>query len=268
MNIWMVFLRRELRESRRDPQFWMGYGVLGVLSVVFPVLTVVLAPAFMRDAVRGDADLAALIRMIQSTGEFAQYEPIEGMTRYLLRTASVFYLIMTVATSSMSAAFSIAGEKQQRTLEPVLATPISDRDLMISKLFAVALPSILITWGAGLLGAVLSDVLAYRSFGKLLLPDRFWAMALFVLAPLAAICSTLIAMRVSARLSSTQTATQFTGLVVMPGFLVVLAIGGKTLTLSFLAVVIFAALLLAAGLYLFSYNLRKFEREEILTRWK
>jgi ABC-2 type transport system permease protein len=268
VSVWTVFLRRELCEARRDPQFWMGYGVLGVVSIALPILIVVLGQVFMRHALGGDPDLAALLRMIQSTSEFAGYDPAEGLTRYLLRTAGVFYLIMTVATSSMAAAFSLVGEKQQRTLEPVLATPISDRELMIAKLVAVALPSILITWTAGVIGATVSDVLAYRAFGELLLPDRFWAMALFVLAPLAAVCSTLLAMRVSARMSSAQSASQFTGLVIMPALLLVLGVGGKTLTLSFLAVLIFAALLLFFAVYLFSYNLRKFEREEILTRWK
>ena len=268
MTLWPVFLRRELRESRRDSQFWMGYGIMGLLSIVFPTLVVVLGPVMMRDALRGDPDLAALVRMIQGTGEYASYTPVEGITRYLLRTVSVFYLIMTVTTASMSAAFSIVGEKQQRTLEPILATPISDRELMISKLLAVVLPSILITWAAGLIGAAASNVLGYRAFGELLLPDKFWAMALFILAPLSGLCAALLAMRVSARLSSPQSASQFTGLVVMPGLLMVIALAGKTLTLSFQAVLIFAALLLLAVVLLFNHNLRKFEREEILTRWK
>lgn len=268
MRVWPVFLRRELRESRRDSQFWMGYGIMGLLCVVFPILVVSLGPLMMRDVARGDPDLAALLRMIRGTGEFAAYSPAEGMTRYLLRSVSVFYLLMTVITASMGAAFSIVGEKQQRTLEPILATPISDRELMISKLIAITLPSILITWAAGLIGALISNVLGYRAFGVVLLPDRFWAMALFVLAPLAGICGALLALRVSARMSSAQAASQFTGLVVMPGLLLAIGLAGKTLTLSFSAVLVFAFVLLLALIYLFRMNLRKFEREEILTRWK
>jgi ABC-2 type transport system permease protein len=268
MSVWPVFLRRELRESRRDSQFWMGYGIMGVLCVVFPALVVVLGPLLLRDAIRGDPDLAALLRMLQGTSEFAHLPPVEGMTRFLLRSVSVFYLIMSVTTASMSAAFSIVGEKQQRTLEPILATPISDRELMISKLLAVVVPSIVITWAAGLIGAAVCNVLGFRAFDSLLLPDRFWAMALFVLAPLSGICAALLGMRVSSRLTSAQSASQFTGLVVMPGLLVIIAAGGKTLTLNFSAVLVFAVLLLIGVIFLFNHNLRKFEREEILTRWK
>jgi ABC-2 type transport system permease protein len=268
MSVWPVFLRRELRESRRDSQFWMGYGIMGLLCIVFPILIVILGPLLLKDALRGDPDLAALLRMIQRTSEFSALPPVEGLTRFLLRSVSVFYLIMSVTTASMSAAFSIVGEKQQRTLEPILATPISDRELMISKLLAVVLPSILITWTAGLIGAVATNVLGYPAFGSLVLPDRFWAMALFILAPLSGLCAALLAMRVSARLSSAQAASQFTGLVVMPGLLVIIALAGRTLTVSFSAVLIFAALLVLAVILLFQHNLRKFEREEILTRWK
>jgi hypothetical protein len=93
-------------------------------------------------------------------------------------------------------------------------------------------------------------------------------MALFVLAPLAGLCGALIAMRVSARMSSAQAASQFTALVVMPALLLIIGIAGKILILSFTSVLVFALLLLLGLVYLFGLNLRKFEREEILTRWK
>ena len=71
------------------------------------------------------------------------------MARYLLRATAGMFLLMPIAIASTAAAFSIVGEKQQRTLEPILATPITDRQLLLGKLLASAGPTILVTWAAG-----------------------------------------------------------------------------------------------------------------------
>jgi ABC-type Na+ efflux pump permease subunit len=57
----------------------------------------------------------------------------EAITRFFLRSLVSFYLLLPVGLSSMSAAFSVVAEKQQRTLEPILATPITDLEFLIGK---------------------------------------------------------------------------------------------------------------------------------------
>lgn len=92
--------------------------------------------------------------MVQAVPEFADRPPGEAMIRYLLRGVLGFYLLMPVALSSISAAFSIVSEKQQRTLEPILATPITDRELLLGKLLASLLLAVALTWASALAAAI------------------------------------------------------------------------------------------------------------------
>lgn len=266
--VWL-FVERELRDLRRNAQVWHAYVALGVVGAGIPALFVVLAPVMVHETLSGkDPALAAVLGMLRRLPEFAGLEPAEALTRYLLRTAAGFFLIMPVALSSTSAAFSIVGEKQQRTLEPILATPISDREFLFAKLCAALLPTVATTWITGLLAVGLVDALAWSRFGGPLLPDRFWVLGLGVLAPLLATIVVLVTMRLSARATDAQATVQATALTVIPAFLFVFAVFGKVLT------VVFPALLAACGIaallvwLLFRTNVRRFEREEILTRWK
>jgi hypothetical protein len=89
-----------------------------------------------------------------------------------------------------------------------------------------------------------------------------------VLAPLLAFGAVLATMRVSARMTDPQAANQFAGMVIVPAFLISLALFGKLLTLSFTALCIACLHMLVLDFFLFRLNLRKFQRDEILTRWK
>ena len=162
------------------------------------------------------------------------------------------------------------GEKQQRALKPILATPITDAQFRhtLGKMLASSVPAVIITWATALLATIVVDFISLSKYRAALLPDRFWAMGVLVLAPLLAVGAVLATMRVSARMTDPQAANQFTGLVIVPTFLVSLAISGKLLTLSFAALCIACLLVLLLDMFLFRLNLRKFQREEILTRWK
>jgi ABC-2 type transport system permease protein len=190
------------------------------------------------------------------------------MTRYFLRNLAGFFLVMPLGIASISAAFSIVGEKQQRTLEPILATPITDTQLLLGKLLAASVPAIIVTWATAALTTLVVDVISLQKYAAVMLPDRFWLLGVLALAPLIACGAVLATMRVSARMTDPQAANQFAGLIIVPAFLLNLAVFGKLLTLSFAALCAACVLVLLLDLSLFRLNLRKFQREEILTRWK
>src|SRR2546427_7686409 len=100
------------------------------------------------------------------------------MTRYMLRNSFAILLLVPVALSSTSAAFSIVGEKQQRTLEPILATPITDRQFLLGKLIAATVPTIVMTWLTALVTVSVVDVVTHGRYTTLLLPDRFWTLGI------------------------------------------------------------------------------------------
>lgn len=266
--VWL-FVDRELRDVRANPQVWSVYLVLGVVAAGIPILVAALLPALTHGVLTGtDPALRALVGMLRVVPEFAGLDPAEALARYLLRSTAGMLLLMPVALSATGAAFSIVGEKQQHTLEPILATPITDREFLVGKLCAVLVPTVGVTWVAGMVGAAGTDALLWSRYGGPMLPDRYWIIGAGVLAPLLAAVVILITMRLSARATDPQATVQSTALTVIPGFLFLLALLGKVLTVFFPALLGACVAAGAGVLWLLRGNVRRFEREEILTRWK
>jgi ABC-2 type transport system permease protein len=175
---------------------------------------------------------------------------------------------LPVGLSSVAAAFSIVAEKQQRTLEPILATPIKDSEFLLGKMLAAVVPGIGLTWVSAIIAVVIVDVIGWQKYGVILLPDAFWLIGILLIAPLLGVASVLAAMRLSARMTDPQSANQLTALVIMPIFMLSVGIFGKVLTLSISAALGAGVVLLLVAVILFRWNIKKFQREEILTRWK
>ena len=74
-------------------------------------------------------------------------------------------------------------------------------------------------------------------------------------------------MRLSARATDPQATVQTTALFVIPAFFLVIGVFGKLLTTYFPALAGACVLVAFLDLALFQLNVRRFRREEILTRW-
>ncbi|RMG89019.1 MAG: hypothetical protein D6706_22085 [Chloroflexi bacterium] len=186
---------------------------------------------------------------------------------YTLSLFTIMFMILPVAIPVTIAAYSIVGEKTARSLEPLLATPITTTELLVGKALAAIIPAILATWisfGIYLFGArlMVNDLV----FGRLLAPH--WLAAVLVVAPLLTLMSVSFAMMVSSRVSDPRVAEQLSALVILP--IVFLMIGQSV---GFILIDQRVIWLLGGGVAVLDVILvylavRVFERETILTRWK
>ena len=140
-----TFLGHELRDLRTNSRVVPLFFIFPILGIVFPVAIALLGPSMVTEAAR-DPGMMAVLKAATNVIEFQGLDMSEAMTRYMLRAVVAFYLLMPIAVASTAAAFSIVGEKQQRTLEPILATPITDREFLASKLMVCLVPTVAVTW--------------------------------------------------------------------------------------------------------------------------
>jgi ABC-2 type transport system permease protein len=268
-SVLWVFLAREWADTRRNSRVLPLYFIMPLVAVALPVVLALMAPHMVRElAQRSDPATEALLHSLTRLPDFSGLSPGEGLARYLLRATAGMFLLMPIAIGSTVAAFSIVGEKQQRTLEPILATPITDRQLLLGKLLASLGPTVAVTWAAGGVAILIVDIVFAARGQAAPLPDRFWTVALLVLSPALAAAVALVTMRLSAKSSDPQATVQTSALAILPVFLLLVAVFGRLLTFSFPALLIACALVLLVDLALFRMNVVRFRREEILTTWK
>lgn len=186
---------------------------------------------------------------------------------YLLNLFTLMFMILPVMIPVTIAAYSIVGEKTTRSLEPLLATPITTAEFIVGKAAAAVLPAIVVTWfsfGIYLVGARLMTNATV--FSRLI--DPMWLLAVFLVGPLLAVMAVCAAMMISSRVTDPRTAEQLSGAVVLPIILVMMGQSFGLFLLSSELVLVTAVALLFIDALLIYLTIKLFQRETILTRWK
>ncbi len=185
----------------------------------------------------------------------------------LFNAALLYFLILPVMIPVTLGVYSVVGEKEQGTLEPLLATPLSDLELFLGKSLVAVVPALLLTW------AVFGLFLLATSFmmpggippGVLNLP---WLLSIFVLSPFMALFAALVAMLISSRASDSRAAYQFAGLAVVPSLIPLIVYSARLTAVDLKFVAIEGGSLVALNAALLYLGIKAFRREDILVRWK
>lgn len=187
---------------------------------------------------------------------------------FMVSQFMLMFMMMPLAIPIAISSYSIVGEKTTRSLEPLLATPITTTELLVGKSLAAAIPAVGATYAAyGLF--VLGAYLLTQSTGFIsALLDPRWLIAIFIVGPLMAVMAINVSLIVSSRVNDPRAAEQLSMVVIVPllavffGQISGLFVVNRTLV-SFAALVL---LVLDFGLVYAAVQL--FDRETILTRWK
>ena len=234
-----------------------------LLMTAIPVVMI----AVMRSVPISQSDLDEISRMMQNP-LFAGLAPAEAMQSVMASNMLTLFLMMPLMVPVTISAYSIVGEKVSRSLEPLLATPITTARLLIGKALAAALPGIGMTWLCYAIFLVFARFLSVSDRVFSIFIDPMWLVAMFVLVPLLTIMAVAVGVIVSSRTSDPRAAEQLGALVILP--LMVLYIGAMAgfimlSTTTFLIASGITALIDAGLVYL---GVSLFRRENILTRWK
>jgi ABC-2 type transport system permease protein len=166
------------------------------------------------------------------------------------------------------ASYSLIGEKVQKSLEPLLATPTTDDEILAGKSIAAFLPAIGASYVGALIFMVLADLFTYSTLKYLYYPNWDIAIILFLLAPFACVLGVGYNILVSSRANDIRAAQQLGALIILPLGVVYLLSELNVLTLTTGNLLIMAACLFVIDMIVFYLVKATFQREEILTKWK
>lgn len=257
----LALLGKELRELRRSRGLLVSLAALPATMVPLPILLVGLS---VRAPV---GDVLNLLGFYAGPGAAAPGDPRKALVGLMVRNCVGLFLVMPLFIPVLIAAQSVAGEKERRTLEPLLASPLSAAEIVLGKSLAAVLPALAITWIAFFSFALGVDLETFPLYGRPLLPDGSWAFAVLVLVPLLCFLGNTVTVLVSSRVGDSRLAQQLSALIVVPLMAIVtiqftgfLFLGAKALLwLGFGAA--------AADALLFALAVRLFDRQRILSRW-
>ena len=192
--------------------------------------------------------------------------PAALLPRFL--TAFLFFFAVTATILPVAiASYSLVGEKIEHSLEPLLATPATDGEILLGKGLAAFAPPIAAIWIGGVVFMALSDQETSAKLGHPYFPNGTAILILAVLVPLMAILSVEYSVLVSARASDVRAAQQAAILVVLPSMALYVLAEIEAVTLDLATLGVMAGILAAIDAALAIASRATFRREDILTRW-
>ncbi|MBI4265544.1 MAG: ABC transporter permease subunit [Acidobacteria bacterium] len=263
----LALLEKDLADLRRNPSVFVPAVLTGFFTIVLPFFVAIVVPYFTGERLSESSDFQVALEMYRAQPGARALDPEGAVQAWIFQQFLILLVLAPIAGSMSVAAYSVIGEKQARTLEPLLATPITTFELLTAKVLASLAPAVVLTavcFGVYVVGAALA---ARPGVYAVLLTARPLTVV-FLLGPLAALAALQLAVCVSSRVNDPRSAQQLGVLVILPvaGLLVAQIVGSLVLTLPL--VVCIALLLLGVNAGLMLIAIRLFDRESILTRWK
>jgi len=228
-----AIFRKELREYRRNGSIVSTMAVIPLIFLIQPLIQVFALPASASSA--------------------------------LAHKDSLLYMLgIPAVVPAVVAAYSVVGERQQGTLEPLLTTPIRREEFLLGKALAALVPSFVISYAVYAFFLACVELFAHPAIASALLrgPEL---LAQLLFTPLLAGWSIWVGIAISARSSDVRVAQQLGMLASLQSVAVtsLIAFNAIHATLG-LALGLAAALLLGDGLG-WRIVSATFDRERLVT---
>lgn len=232
----LTVVRKEVREFRRN-RFVIG--TMAVLPVVFLI-----------------TPLVTLFRIPDSASGAA--------VRSAVGTLSLLMLIIPLVIPPVIAAYSVVGERDQGTLEPVLTAPVTASELLLGKAVAAFVPSVGVAYAVYFIAAI-----SIRIGAADVVSDVVWhtpqLLAQILLTPLLALWAIWVGIGISTRAGDVRVAQQLATLAGLPLLGFTSLISFQVITPSVPLAIGLALALLAADLVAWRVVSRLFDRERLVT---
>jgi ABC-2 type transport system permease protein len=258
---------KEFLDIRRNRAALLPVAIVTILAVALPFVIAIGVPAWSGQPLSDDADLVQVSGALGTHGQLPALSGDAQIRLFLFEQFLLLFLLTPITGGMALAAHAIVGEKQARTLEPLLATPVTTAELLVAKTIGALMPTLAIsaagvaTYFAGIAALAAPGVLQAMASWRT-------ALLLLLVGPAAALVSLQAAMVISSRVNDARTAQQFGVLIILPLTAVLVAQFVGAMRLSATAMAAIGVGLLALWVLLGALSVAVFDRESILTRWK
>ena len=232
-------IRKELMEFRRNRLIVTTASILPIVFLVSPTAQILALKS------------SALSTVLEKRVETALFLP----------------LLIPVFVPAILSAYSVVGEREQGTLEPVLTTPVSRVEFLVGKAAAIFVPAIAVSYLMfGVFVAITQFAAASPVATAVLHAPQLPAELVFI--PLLSGWAIWIGLAISARATDTRVAQQLATLASLPPVAIAALLSFDVISPTFAVAAAFAGgLLVIDGLACFAVA-QAFDRERLITGTK
>jgi ABC-2 type transport system permease protein len=227
-----AIVAKELREFRRNRSMVVGMAIIPLIFSVQP--------------------LVAVFALTSSASEALRHEHV-----------LLYMLGIPALVPSLVASYSVVGEREQGTLEPLLTTPIRREELLLGKALATFIPAGIVAYAVFALFLACVELFAQPGVAAALIhPSDVVAQVVFT--PLLAGWSIWVAIVISTRSNDIRVAQQLSTLASLPSVALAVLIALNVIAVSLLTAVIAAVALVALNRVGWRVASAVFDRERLI----
>jgi len=262
--------------ARKDLKVvWQNKGV-SIPIIILPLILFVVLPLILGlvpALFSTPSDSFAEVQQMLDTMPAALQASLIGLTMpqqtillFLVYIMAPLYLIVPIMVSSVVAADSFAGEKERKTLEALLYTPTSDRELLVAKMLGAWVPAVTVAWLGFLVYALVVNLAGWSTMGRIFFPNAMWLVLAIWVAPAVAGWGLASMVLVSARAQGFQDAYQLGTLAILPVVILMIAQATGVIYFSVTMVLLLGFVVWIIDAVLIVFGNRTFRRSELIAR--
>ncbi len=269
-SIWAIS-RKDLKEVQQNKMAWGPAVALPLIFAVAMPILFSLIPQFLpvEDVERELGDIDTLLKKlppaIQTIFNGLKLEQMFVLYMTAFMFAPLF-LIMPLMFSSVVGADSFVGERERKTMEALLYSPVTDVELFLGKVLASVIPAIALSWMTYLVYIIVVNIASYGLFQRIWFPLPTWWPMMFWLTPAFAVLGISATVMISSRVKTFMEAYQLTGSLVVLVLALVVGQATGVLYLGVGTVMLVGTLVWIVDAVLIYYSIRNFKRSALIAQ--
>lgn len=218
-------IQKDLNEITSSKQIFLP-------MIIVPLVFVIIVPIIMLISINLSSKGIGQINGLESMMEKLPNEYINfSIPELILKTGVNYFfpslfLIIPIMSSNIIGASSFVGEKEHKTMETLLYTPISIEKIFISKVIGVFILSFIITLISFVIFGIMINIGGVIYLGEIIFPNVKWIILIIYVVPALTVLGLSFTVLVSAKSKTFQEAQQQSGLIVVP--IILLFVGQMT----------------------------------------
>jgi ABC-type Na+ efflux pump permease subunit len=258
-----ALIDKDIKEITSSKQVIMPMTIVPIILTVIVPLGLLITANFVGNDSSMFTKMAPLLKKLPY--EYSTYTPAQLLIKVMINFMfPSYFLIIPIMCSGVIGASSFVGEKEHKTLESLLYTPISMEQLLRAKILGVFIPSYMVTLLSFVIFGIILNIGGFIYFGGLIFPDIKWLIIILWISPAINLLSLIFTVMVSAKSQTFQEAQQVSGLLVLPVILVLVGQMTGVLLLSNLVMFIAGGVLLILDYLLIKRISSKFIPEKLI----
>ena len=208
----LALIKKDFRSITSNKQVFMVMLMVPLaLTIVLPSIIVFVTVLVPESA----SDYQKLLAMLPvPAGKYNQDQMNLGLV--LNKIMPAFFLMIPVMASSVMAASSFVGEKEKHTLETLLYSPLSLKQLFQSKILAGFSVGMMVSYISFAAMMLVLELEMFFLTGNMLMPDISWLIILLLIAPAISLVAIAVTVRGSAKAQTIEEAQQRAVFLIFP----------------------------------------------------